>query len=65
MNLENSPFHITKNKVFETNKPVLKNTTNQQQTSKTEDGSSFWNWFRGGCLYTNSVHFDSLGKISR
>lgn len=47
MNLEKSPFHITNNKVLETNKLLKKNITNQQPISKTEDSSSFWNWFRG------------------
>ena len=50
MNIENSPFYITKSKGIETNKPLSKNTINKQPINKTEqiqDSSSFWDWFRG------------------
>ena len=51
MRIENSPFHISKNKVS----PVKKNTDlnnkkilNDKNVNKTtKDDFSFWNWFRG------------------
>ncbi len=49
MNIENSPFHITKNKVSGTNKLLSKNVPSEKIINKpgATEGSSFWDWFRG------------------